>query len=63
MDYSQHFNTRHTPQTVSVPGKDQVENSAGGHVHRLKRQNRLWFLPDGSMYVYFVPVQWRYLGE
>ena len=32
MDYSQHFNTRHTPQTVSVPGKDQVENSAGGHV-------------------------------
>ena len=26
---------------------------------RLKRQGRLWFLPDGSMYVYYEPTEWR----
>ncbi len=25
----------------------------------LKRQGNLWFLPDGSMYVYFTPTHWR----
>lgn len=25
----------------------------------LKRQNRLWFVPDGSMYVYYTPTHWR----
>lgn len=25
----------------------------------LKRDGRLWFLPDGSMYVYYVPTHWR----
>ncbi len=25
----------------------------------LKRQGRLWFLPDGSMYVYYTPTHWR----
>lgn len=26
----------------------------------LKRQGRLWFFPDGSMYVYYVPTHWRF---
>lgn len=26
---------------------------------RLKRENRLWFVPDGSMYVYYTPTHWR----
>lgn len=26
---------------------------------RLKRSGRLWFLPDGSMYVYYTPTHWR----
>lgn len=26
----------------------------------LKRINNLWFLPDGSMYVYYTPTHWRY---
>lgn len=30
-----------------------------GHVHRLKRQGRLWFVPDGSMYVYYEPKFWQ----
>jgi len=27
---------------------------------RLKRQGRLWFFEDGSMYVYYTPTHWRY---
>lgn len=26
----------------------------------LKRQGNLWFLADGSMYVYYRPTHWRY---
>lgn len=25
---------------------------------RLKRQGRLWFFADGSMYVYYTPTHW-----
>lgn len=25
----------------------------------LKRQGRHWWLPDGSMYVYYTPTHWR----
>lgn len=25
----------------------------------LVRQGRLWFLPDGSMYVYYTPTHWN----
>jgi hypothetical protein len=25
----------------------------------LKRVGRLWFFPDGSMYVYYTPTHWR----
>lgn len=26
---------------------------------QLKRRGRLWFKPDGSMYVYYQPTHWR----
>ena len=29
----------------------------------LKRHGNLWFLPDGSMYVYFTPTFWIPLDE
>jgi hypothetical protein len=29
----------------------------------LKRQGRMWFVPDGSMYVYYKPTHWRELSE
>jgi hypothetical protein len=32
------------------------------NVAKLKRQNRLWFMPDGSMYVYYTPTHWRPLS-
>lgn len=28
-------------------------------VTELKRQNKLWFLSDGSMYVYYTPTHWK----
>ncbi|WP_225784496.1 hypothetical protein [Xenophilus sp. Marseille-Q4582] len=37
----------------------------GGSVRneqRLKRQGRLWYFPDGSMYVYYTPTHWRGLA-
>jgi hypothetical protein len=27
----------------------------------LKRQGRLWFVPDGSAYVYYTPTHWSHL--
>ena len=32
---------------------------SGGHVQDLKRENNLWWFPDGSMYVYYTPKAWR----
>lgn len=26
---------------------------------RLKRSGNLWFLPDGSMFVYYTPTHWK----
>ena len=31
-----------------------------GHITELKRKGGLYFVPDGSMYVYYTPVMWRY---
>jgi len=33
--------------------------SEGGQQVKLKRQGRLWFYPDGSMYVYYTPSMWK----
>jgi hypothetical protein len=30
---------------------------------KLKRRGRLWWFPDGSMYVYYVPTHWRHEAE
>lgn len=35
--------------------------SEGGQSQRLKREGRLWFVPDGEMYVYYTPKFWREL--
>jgi len=29
----------------------------------LKRRGRLWWFPDGSMYVYYTPTHWRKLEK
>lgn len=37
MPYTKHFNTKKTAQTQAVPGKNQVENNAGGFVFSLDK--------------------------
>ena len=29
------------------------------NVQKLKRLGRLWFVPDGSVYVYYTPTHWK----
>lgn len=41
MDYSRHYNKRQTPQTEAIPGKDMVENSAGGYAFAVDDWTRL----------------------
>jgi hypothetical protein len=48
-----------TADAVPPEGEVVLAMDSGGHVHRLKRQGRLWFVEDGAMYVYFVPTYWR----
>lgn len=43
-----------------VPVRTKVEDLKGTRNESiLKRQGRLWFLPNGSMYVYYTPTHWR----
>lgn len=45
---------------AAPPSGDVVEVlTPGGDERPLKRSGRMWFLPDGSMYVYFTPTAWR----
>jgi hypothetical protein len=36
---------------------------SGGNMQTLVYKDGHWFLPDYSMYVYFVPRYWRYLDD
>ena len=41
-----------------------IADDCDGHNRQeLKRSGRLWFIPDGSMYVYYVPTHWRPVAE
>lgn len=39
---------------TKIDDADGVRNE-----QRLKRRGRLWFHPDGKMYVYYTPTHWR----
>ena len=45
------------PNGVIVLTKIDDENGCR-NVQPLYRRNMLWFLPDGSMYVYYTPTHW-----
>lgn len=48
------------PEHVEVMTK--IDDAKGErNVQSLKRQNGLWFVPDGSMYVYYTPTHWKAL--
>lgn len=38
----------------------KISDSKGErNFQRLKRQGRMWYFPDGSMYVYYTPTHWK----
>jgi hypothetical protein len=39
-------------------GKPVWAMDRGGHVQQLIYENGLWWFPDRSMYVYYVPLFW-----
>ena len=42
-----------------APVKTKIDDSGGTrNKATLVRQGRLWFLPDMSMYVYYIPTHW-----
>lgn len=43
-------------------GELVMVRTPGGDERLLRRDGTLWFVPDGSMYVYFAPVAWRPLS-
>jgi hypothetical protein len=45
------------PDNIVVETK--IDDAKGvRNVQSLKRQGRLWFFPDGSIYVYYTPTHW-----
>jgi hypothetical protein len=49
------------PESTTVLTKIDDENGCRNE-QQLKRQGRLWFIPDMSMYVYYTPTHWRALA-
>ncbi len=45
------------PENVVVMTKIDDGNGCRNE-QKLKRSGRLWFVPDGSMYVYYTPTHW-----
>lgn len=46
------------PEAVIVETK--IDDGRGvRNVARLKRSGRLWFIPEGGIYVYYTPTHWR----
>ena len=50
--------TSNAPEGVVVWTKIDDANGVRNET-KLKRQKNLWFLPDGSMYVYYRPTHWK----
>lgn len=53
---------RHAPEGVVVMTKIDDDDGCRNE-QSLKRQGNLWFVPDGSMYVYYRPTHYRLLAE
>lgn len=50
-----------TPTERELPPDGVVVDAmdSAGHVQPLRRRGNLFWFPDGSMYVYFVPKFWK----
>lgn len=55
--------TRKDPPPDDVVVETKIDDEHGERNRQtLKRRGRLWFVPDGSMYVYYEPTHWRTAG-
>jgi Protein of unknown function (DUF551) len=50
------------PESVVVLTKIDDQNGVRNE-QSLKRIGRLWFVPDGSVYVYYTPTHWKPLPK
>lgn len=57
------LNWTRVDRSLPVEGVPVLTLSPGGQQQVLKRVGRLWFFPDGSMYVYYVPAYWRPISQ
>lgn len=48
-----------TADALPAESQDVRTRDSGGHEQVLRRVGNLWFFPDMSMYVYYVPVAWE----
>ena len=48
-----------TDEDLPPPGKIVEAMDSGGHVQDLVFERGLWWFPDRSMYVYFIPKFWK----
>ncbi len=55
-------NIQTAPENVVVLTKIDDANGCRNE-QKLKRSGRLWFVPDGSMYVYYTPTHWTDVNE
>lgn len=56
--------TRHTLPPEEVVVLTMICNGDGTRNQQpLKRRGTMWFLPDGSMYVYYTPTHWCELPD
>jgi hypothetical protein len=63
---------REAPNVAWLPASDapndveiltKIDDSTGGrNICTLKRNGHLWFIPDGSMYVYYTPTHFAYIS-
>ena len=52
--------TRTDPPPEGVKVRTLIADNDGiRNDSTLKRRGNLWFLPDGSMYVYYTPTHWK----
>jgi hypothetical protein len=48
------------PENTIVRTKIDLDGNVR-NIQHLKKKGRLWFLPDGSMYVYYEPTHWAWI--
>lgn len=44
---------------LPAEGEEVDAMDSGGHTQRLRYESNLWWFPDRSMYVYYIPKFWK----